>query len=96
MINLNHLFRSFSTAKYSLEKNIPTTVPKRFMNMMEAINDALDIAMRTDATYTHQYSELRYLERMWSLEVSFGAPKSSIRNMERIEYSTLLCVSKES
>ena len=48
MINLRHLYRSFSTAKYTLEKDIPSTVPKKFMNMMEAINNALDIALETD------------------------------------------------
>lgn len=64
MLNLKQVFRSFSTAKYSLEKDIPATVPKKFMNMMEAINNALDIAMETDQTYIPQHSEPRYSERM--------------------------------
>jgi hypothetical protein len=50
MRSLNFIRKHFATTKYTLEKDIPTTVPKKFMNMMEAINNALDIALETDST----------------------------------------------
>ena len=64
MRSLNFITKRFSTAKYTLEKDIPATVPKKFMNMYEAINSALDIALETDSTYLHYDLELKFLERM--------------------------------
>lgn len=39
-----------TTSRYNLEADIPESMPRRHMNMMEAINSALDIALGTDPT----------------------------------------------
>lgn len=40
--------KSFSSIKYTLAKDIPASVDRTKMNLFQAVNSALDIALKSD------------------------------------------------
>lgn len=54
MLRLTHKFRSlfaFSATKYPFARDISGTVQRKHMNLFEAVNSAIDIALEKDETY---------------------------------------------
>jgi len=74
MLTLRSLFR-FSTKvqpkadHYTYAKDIPANVAREHMNLFQAINSGIDIALATDQTYIFIDLELRFSERMLNLVV---------------------------
>ena len=44
------LISKFSVTRYPLAKEIPSTVQRHHMNLFEAVNSAIDIALEKDQT----------------------------------------------
>jgi len=64
------------------------------MNLFQAVNSAIDIALETDSTYTISNSELKYLERMLNLVEYFDALLDYVKGMGLIEFLIPLYQSK--
>lgn len=59
------------------------------MNLFQAVNSAIDIALETDSTYIILNSALKYSERMSNSEESFDALMDFARDMELTEFLIL-------
>lgn len=59
------------------------------MNLFQAVNSAIDIALETDSTYIILNSALKYSERMSNSEESFDALMDYAKDMELIEFLIL-------
>ena len=60
--------------QYKYARDIPESVPKTHMNLFQAVNSAIDIALETDHTYqSPSIIEPKFLEKMLNLVVSSGA-----------------------
>ena len=59
------------------------------MNLFQAVNSAIDIALETDSTYMIFNSALKYSERMSNSEESLDALPDYVKDMELIEFSIL-------
>jgi hypothetical protein len=87
--------RSFS-ARYDFDRNIPDTAPRKKMNLFQAVNDAMDIALATDKTYlAKRFLEQKYSVRTSSLAVCSDAQQDFAINTVLIEFSTLPSHSRE-
>lgn len=64
------------------------------MNLFQAVNSAIDIALETDSTYTILNSELKYLGRMLNLVEYFDALLDYVKGMGLIEFLIPLYQSK--
>jgi hypothetical protein len=64
------------------------------MNLFQAVNSAIDIALETDSTYTISNSELKYLERTLNLVEYFDALLDYVKGMGLIEFLIPLYQSK--
>lgn len=72
MLTLRSLFKFTAKVQpkaenYTYAKDIPANVAREHMNLFQAINSGIDIALATDHTYKLIDLELKYLEKMLSL-----------------------------
>lgn len=81
---------------YNFAKDIPASEPRTQLNLFQAVNSALDVALQTDQTYLPPYLALKSLEKTLNSEEFSAALLTFQRNTGWTECLTLLFQNKAS